>query len=89
MIELMRDKAESIKKQLIAAIRAEIEVLEKTMTQTAIAKKAGVYQPFLSALRNMNEKSLKTVALQKLIPMAEKLGLDVELIIRKNGERIK
>lgn len=85
----MRDKAETIKKQLISAVRAEIEVLEKTMTQTAIAKKAGVYQPFLSALRNMNEKSLKTVALQKLIPMAEKLGLDVELIIRKNGERIK
>lgn len=82
----MRDKAENIKQQLITAIRAEIEVLEKTMTQTAIAKKAGVYQPFLSALRNMNEKSLKTVALQKLINMAEKLGLDVELIIKKKSK---
>lgn len=86
MIKLMRDKAENIKQQLITAIRAEIEVLEKTMTQTAIAKKAGVYQPFLSALRNMNEKSLKTVALQKLINMAEKLGLDVELIIKKKSK---
>lgn len=89
MMKEMKDQAENIKKQLLSAIRAEIEVLEKTMTQTAIAKKAGVYQPFLSALRNMNEKSFRAVALQRLVSMANKLGLDVEMIIRKNGERIK
>jgi hypothetical protein len=37
----------------------------------------------------MNEKSFRAVALQRLVTMANKLGLDVELIIRKNGERIK
>lgn len=82
----MRDQVETIKKQLMEAIRTEIAVLEKTMNQTEIAKKAGVYQQLISSLKNMNEKSFKTLAVQKLISMANKLGLDVELIIKKKSK---
>ena len=85
----MKDQVETIKKQLMDALRAEIATLEKTMNQTEIAKKAGVYQQLISSLKNMNEKSFKTLAIQKLVSMANKLGLDVEMIIKKNGERIK
>lgn len=82
----MKDQVETIKKQLMDALRAEIAVLEKTMNQTEIAKKAGVYQQLISSLKNMNEKSFKTLAVQKLISMANRLGLDVELIIKKRSK---
>lgn len=79
----MKNQVSSIKKKLIKAIRKEVLARNKTETITAIAAKAKTNQPFMSNFLNNNQKGFKTVAIQKLISMANALGLKIEVKVKK------
>lgn len=80
----MKDQAESIKKKLIEAIRAEIRSLEgEGLTRTKISDKAGVRLSFMSNFMNANDEGMNGLAIPKLIQMASGLDLKIELAINK------
>lgn len=83
----MKDQVENIRKELIAAIRNEVTSLEKSMTRTKVAEKAGVRLSFLSNFMGLNQEGMNGLAIPKLIQMANGLGLDVELIIKKKSSK--
>ena len=86
----MKDQREQIRDALVKAVKSEVAAnIKGGKTQQEIAKKVGVDRTFITHLMNDNEAGLHGLAIPKLIKVANGLGLDVEMIIRKNGERIK
>ena len=80
----MRDQIESIKKELIETIRAEVLILEKSgLTRTKISEKAGVQLPFMSNFMGSNWEGINGLAIPKLIKMANGLELRIDLIVKK------
>ena len=66
---------ERVRRELIAAINAEIDHLGWTQVQTA--EYLGVAQPRVSELRNGKFRSFRV---DSLVPMAKKLGITVEVV---------
>jgi len=80
----MKDQTEGIKKKLVEAIRAEVDVLEESgLTRTKIAEKADVRLSFMSNFMRANEEGMNGLAIPKLIQMASGLDLKIELTVLK------
>ena len=84
----MKDQREQVREALLKAVKSELAAcLKSGMTHQELAKKIGVQRTFITHVINDNEKGFKTVAIPKLILVANGLGLDVELIIKKKSSK--
>ncbi|MBI3525731.1 MAG: XRE family transcriptional regulator [Betaproteobacteria bacterium] len=71
-----------LKAGLVARIQGVIN--EQNLTQTAAAQRVGISQPDVSRLLN---GQFRDVSVERLMRMLNKLGCDVDIVIREHGKR--
>ncbi|MFA6309841.1 MAG: helix-turn-helix transcriptional regulator [Sterolibacterium sp.] len=71
-----------LKAGLVTRIQGVID--EQNLTQTAAAKRMGLSQPDVSRLLN---GQFRDVSVERLMRMLNKLGCDVDIVIREHGKR--
>ena len=64
--------------------RIQRVISEHNLSQTAAAKRMGLSQPDVSRLLN---GQFRDVSVERLIRMLNKLGCDVDIVIREHGKR--
>jgi predicted XRE-type DNA-binding protein len=73
-----------LKAKLVTRIQGVIS--NYNLTQTAAAKRMGLSQPDVSRLLN---GQFRDVSVERLMRMLNKLGCDVDIVIREHGKRAR
>ena len=73
-----------LKAGLVTRIQGVIS--EHNLTQTAAAKRMGLSQPDVSRLLN---GQFRDVSVERLMRMLNKLGCDVDIVVREHGKRAR
>lgn len=68
------------------ATRIQGVISDYNLTQTAAAKRTGLSQPDVSRLLN---GQFRDVSVERLMRMLNKLGCDVDIVIREHGKRAR